>query len=289
MQLTPTAIFSSDNFIRWTIMWFLIFIFMPSLAFGQKPEDRFTEIRGKRQHILDVGTGTPAVVFVSGFGDRVSSWMTVQRKIAESTRTISYDRAGLGESQMLGANRSLDTIVHELNEILTLENVKPPYILVGHSYGGHIIRYFAHKHPANVVGLVLVDPTVEFMQEEFRRRKDPSDARRYDSLSEHWSDPNWSDGVRREAEFFKSNNNAIKNIPYNKDIPTTVISGMISAKPDLMFLEGINEMKIALHKQWVTDSPHIKHVLATKSGHYVQFDEPELVIQEVNRLLKVKR
>jgi pimeloyl-ACP methyl ester carboxylesterase len=270
---------------RFTSMIFLAI----TLACGQKPEDRFTDIRGTRQHLLDVGTGKPVAVFVSGFGDRVSSWMSVQRKVAELTRTLSYDRAGLGESEMLSENRSLDTIIFELNEILQKEKVQSPYILVGHSYGGHIIRYFAHKHPERVAGLVLVDATVEHMEDEFRRIKRPSEIKSYDSLSEHWRDPNWSEGVQREADYFKNNNNMIKDITFNKNIPATIITAMNTPKSNFKFLWDANEMKVSLHKRWVIESPHLKHIFANKSGHYVQFDEPQLVIEEIKTLVNAQR
>jgi pimeloyl-ACP methyl ester carboxylesterase len=251
----------------------------------KKPEDRFVEIRGKAQHILDVGSGSPVVVFVSGFGDRVSSWMNVQRKVAEKTRTLSYDRAGLGESEPFGKNRSLDSIIVELNEILETERVNPPFILVGHSYGGHIIRYFANQYPEKVAGLLLVDPTVEYMKEEFRRLKSPEDIRRYDSLSEHGKDPTWKEGVRNEADYFEQNNETIKGIPFGS-IPTTVITAMNTPEPTFDFLRGANEMKVTLHKRWVNDAPQIRHVFAEKSGHYVQFDEPDLVVAEILLLVQ---
>ena len=267
----------------------ILILLVIAVSCNQKPEDRFIEIRGKRQHLLDVGSGRPPVVFVSGFGDRVSSWMSVQRKVAEVTRTISYDRAGLGESEMLSANRSLDTLVFELNELLKKENVESPYILVGHSYGGHIIRYFAHKHPERVAGLVLVDATVEFMEDEFKRLKAPSEIKRYDSLVEYGRDPNWPDGVRRESDYFKQNNNMMKAIPFNKAIPGTIITAMKTPEASFEFLQGVNEMKVALHKRWVADSPHLKLVFANESGHYVQFDEPQLVIDEIKALVNAQR
>jgi pimeloyl-ACP methyl ester carboxylesterase len=264
----------------------IIFLAVLAVCCKPKPADRLIIIHGKSQHILDTGYGKPAVIFVSGFGDRVSSWMAVQPKIAEVTRTLSYDRAGLGESEMLGKDRSLDSIVFELNEILAAENIAPPYILVGHSYGGHVIRYFAHKQPEKVAGLLLVDPTVEYMEDEFKRLKTPAEVKSYDSIAERSRDSTWSEGVRREADFFKQNNNQIKGVPFNKAIPTTVITAMNTPEPTFKFLQGINEMKVTLHKRWSTESPHIRLVFANKSGHYVQFDEPELVITELMLLIR---
>jgi pimeloyl-ACP methyl ester carboxylesterase len=271
-----------------SVMRFVLFFFVVVItsACAQKPADRFTKVRGKSQHILDSGAGKPAVVFISGFGDRVSSWMKVQPRVAELTRTLSYDRAGLGESEALSADRSLDTLISELKEILTNEKLEPPYILVGHSYGGHMVRYFAHKYPQEVAGLVLVDATVEFMEEEFKRLKSPSEIRSYDSLSEHGKDPAWPEGVRKEADFFKSNNTTMKSVGFDKNIPCTIITAMNTPVSGFKSLQGTNEMKVTLHKRWVETAPHLKHVFAKNSGHYVQFDEPQIVIEEIEALVK---
>jgi pimeloyl-ACP methyl ester carboxylesterase len=263
----------------------ILLLVLLTICCKQKPADRFTQIRGKSQHILDLGAGKPAVVFISGFGDRVSSWSAVQKKVAEVTRTLSYDRAGLGESEMISKNRSLDSIVFELTEILAAEHVDPPYILVGHSYGGHFARYFAHKHPEKVVGLLLVDATVEYMEDEFRKLKTPEEKKKYDSLAERGHDP-WTEEVRNESNYFKLNNKRIKGLTFNSAIATTVITAMNTPDPAFDFLHGLNEMKVNLHKRWVTEFPHIRLVFANKSGHYVQFDEPELVINELILLIR---
>lgn len=263
----------------------ILFTTLLSISCSEKPADRFTYVFGKKQHILETGKGEPVVLFISGFGDRVSSWMSVQEHVAETTRTLSYDRAGLGESEMIGKNRCLDSMIHELVELLRVEKIKPPYILVGHSYGGHIARYFAHKHPDKVVGLVLVDATVEYMRDEFKRLKTAVEMRKYDSLVEHGRDPNWKEGVRNESDYFHVNNETIKGVRFNPSIPTTVITAMKTPEPSFDFLKGANEIKVALHKRWASEYPHIRLVYANKSGHYVQFDEPELVIREVLNLV----
>jgi len=175
--------------------------------------------------------------------------------------------------------------VFELIELLEKENVEPPYILVGHSYGGHIIRYFTHKYPERVAGLLLIDATVEFMEDEFKRTKSPAEIRSYDSLSEYGKDPNWPEGTRREADYFKVNNNTMKDIPFNKDIPATIITAMNTPESSFKFLKGVNEMKVTLHKRWVSESHHLKLIYANKSGHYVQFDEPQLVVDEIKAFI----
>jgi pimeloyl-ACP methyl ester carboxylesterase len=61
---------------------------------------------------------------------------------------------------------------------------------------------------------------------------------------------------------------------------------MNTPEPGFAFLQGVNDMKLTLHKRWAAESPHLKLVYANKSGHYVQFDEPQLVIEEINALVR---
>lgn len=267
----------------------IVILLLISIACSKKPEDRFIDIRGRRQHLIDMGEGIPVVVFVNGFGDRARTWMHVQPKVAKLTRTISYDRPGLGESEALSANRSLDTLVFELNQILQHENAEAPYVLVGHSMGGHIVRYFSHLHPDKVAGIVLVDATVEYMEDEFKRLKGPDDARKYDSLKVYGRDPNWPEGIRSEADYFEENNNKIKSIGFARHIPTTVITGMNMPESSFSFMKGVNDIKVTLHQRWVSEYPHIRHIFANASGHFVQHDEPQLVVDEILAIVERHR
>jgi alpha-beta hydrolase superfamily lysophospholipase len=262
--------------------------FILLLAVGciaKKDSSRFVVINGKAQHILDLGSGRPVVVFVTGFGDDLNSYDSVQKALSKITRTISYDRAGLGESELTVPNRSLDTLVFELSEILRLEKIPEPYILVGHSYGGHLIRYFAHVYPEKIGGMILIDPSVEYLDDEIRRSKTKAEIKSYDSLYEHGRDPSWAEGLSREANYFRANEKLIKNIQFPGNVPITVITAMNVPESSRPFLKGVNKMKVDLHKQWAVNSPHIRHVFAQKSGHYVHYDEPELVINEIKTVV----
>lgn len=265
---------------------FLI-IFLAKGCTSKKESNRFVHINGKDQHILDIGSGQPVVVFVTGFGDDLNSYDSIQKALSKITRTISYDRAGLGKSELTVRNRSLDTLVFELNQILTNENIPEPYVLVGHSYGGHIVRYFTHLYPEKVAGMLLIDPSVEYLDDEIRRSKAQAEIKSYDSLYEHGRDPSWAEGLKREADYFRSNETHIKTktIEFPAKVPTTVITAMNVPESSRSFLKGVNKMKVDLHKKWATSSPHIRHVLAQKSGHYIHYDEPELVINEIKTIV----
>ena len=111
-----------------------------------------------RLHYRCEGTGTPAVILEAGIAASSLTWSRVQPIIARSTRVCSYDRAGLAWSEATSSTRSMATLVSELRLLVEHAGVPPPYVLVGHSFGGLIIRAFARTHPSEVAGLVFVDP-----------------------------------------------------------------------------------------------------------------------------------
>ena len=113
--------------------------------------------QGTTLHVLDLGTGTPAVVLEAGIAASSLSWRPLQQELAQFTRVISYDRAGLGWSHPAARLRSLDELVAELH---TVSSGVAPFILVGHSFGGLIARAYAAQHPESLAGIVLIDPVL---------------------------------------------------------------------------------------------------------------------------------
>ncbi|MFZ0583640.1 MAG: alpha/beta hydrolase [Candidatus Acidiferrales bacterium] len=118
------------------------------------------DLNGHGLHLLSAGQGSPVVVFESGLMSTVLSWSEIQPEIAKATRVVCYDRAGLGWSDPGTPPRDAEHIVEELHHLLDLTRVPPPYVLVGHSFGGLTTRLFAARYPEEVIGLVLIDPVV---------------------------------------------------------------------------------------------------------------------------------
>jgi pimeloyl-ACP methyl ester carboxylesterase len=123
-----------------------------------------------RLHIRCEGEGGPPVIFDAALGGSSLSWSLVHPAVARVTRACSYDRAGFGWSDAGPLPRTAGRIADELHELLRAAAVPPPYVLVGHSYGGLVMRLYASRHPNDVAGLVLIesaipeewtDPTVE--------------------------------------------------------------------------------------------------------------------------------
>jgi pimeloyl-ACP methyl ester carboxylesterase len=122
------------------------------------PPGLLVDVGALRLHLHCAGSGTPAVVFDAAIGATSVSWTLVQPEVARVTRACTYDRAGLGWSEAGPMPRTAGRVAGELHALLQSANVPPPYILVGHSFGGLVIRIFAARHPQLVAGLVLVDP-----------------------------------------------------------------------------------------------------------------------------------
>ena len=116
---------------------------------------------GTRLNIYCMGSGSPAVVFDSGWEDWAPVWTIVQPEVAKWTRACSYDRAGAGFSDPGRMPRTSVRIADELHSALHNAGIKGPYILVGHAFGGDNVRTFAQRYTADVAGLVLVEADVE--------------------------------------------------------------------------------------------------------------------------------
>lgn len=116
---------------------------------------------GRSLNLLCEGRGAPTVILESGTGDGMAVWRWVQPVLAQHHRVCAYDRAGLGLSRPDLNDRDLNGIVSDLERLLASAHLRPPYLLVGHSFGGMVIRLYARRHPANVLGMVLVDPPSE--------------------------------------------------------------------------------------------------------------------------------
>jgi pimeloyl-ACP methyl ester carboxylesterase len=106
------------------------------------------------------GTG-PAVVFEAGLGLPGASWRPVADRLPADRAAMYYDRAGLGRSDPGTEPRTGSQQVRELDELLDVIDLAPPYVLVGHSAGAFVVRLYALRYPERVAGIVLVDPSHE--------------------------------------------------------------------------------------------------------------------------------
>ncbi len=122
------------------------------------PPGRLVDLTTHRMHVVEQGDSGPTVVLEAGLMSTVLSWTDLGRRLARSFRVVSYDRAGLGWSDLGPLPRTSDRIVDELHTLLQRAGAPSPYILVGHSFGGLTMPLFAARYPRETAGLVLIDP-----------------------------------------------------------------------------------------------------------------------------------
>lgn len=114
--------------------------------------------RGHSLYILEKGSGGPTVLFEAGIAATNLNWFHIQETVSRFTGTVSYDRSGLGWSSPCRTVRTPGNIAVELRDMLQCARIKPPYILVGHSFGGLVMHRYALLYPEHVAGVVLLDP-----------------------------------------------------------------------------------------------------------------------------------
>lgn len=124
------------------------------------PPERLIDVGGHRLHLLESRGGDATIVFEAGLMSTILSWSKLQRQLAHSYRVVSYDRAGLGWSDLGPMPRTAERIVDELHTLLQRARIPGPYVLVGHSFGGLTMPLFAAESPDETAGMVLVDPVV---------------------------------------------------------------------------------------------------------------------------------
>jgi pimeloyl-ACP methyl ester carboxylesterase len=122
-------------------------------------EGRWIDIgEGRRLYLLEKGSGETTVLFESGIAATNLNWCHIQEKVSSFSTTASYDRSGLGWSSPCRSPRTPTNIASELHQMLSEAGIKPPYVLVGHSFGGLVMRRFALLYPEEVTSIILVDP-----------------------------------------------------------------------------------------------------------------------------------
>jgi pimeloyl-ACP methyl ester carboxylesterase len=125
------------------------------------PLGQLIDIGGRRLHLHCAGKGQPTVVVENGSSGFSVEWVPVLAKVSKFTRICTYDRAGFAWSDPGPSINTVEQTMDDLHLLLRTASIPPPYILVGHSIGGMLIRAYQRRYPGEIVGMVLVDATPE--------------------------------------------------------------------------------------------------------------------------------
>ena len=132
-----------------------------AFAASPAPPGKLVDLGGHKLHVYCTGSGAPTVVVESGLGDFSIDWTLVQTRVMRFTRICTYDRGGYAWSDPGPKPRTFGQLNLELHDALAKLGERGPFVLVGHSFGGPVIRNFAAVYPADVAGMVLVDAAHE--------------------------------------------------------------------------------------------------------------------------------
>jgi pimeloyl-ACP methyl ester carboxylesterase len=253
----------------------------PVAASGRR--DGLVDVDGRDIYLSTLGTGGPTVVLESGANDSAAPWFAIESAVASFTRVCSYDRANTvaGASDPAPVPRTGEDLVADLHALLVAADEPGPYVLVGHSIGGHVIRLYASTYPDEVAGLVLVDASHE---QQFAR------------LQEMLSPEQWAamqqmiigiEGLDLEAMAAQVRD-ARAEAPL-EPMPLVVLSAGQGADPATLPPDWPVEEYAALWAELQEDLaglvPGSRHVVAEQSGHYIHQSQPDLVVEAIRAVV----
>jgi pimeloyl-ACP methyl ester carboxylesterase len=215
------------------------------------------------------GTGSPTILLEAGDNSDYRQWDLVRPRLSESTRTFAYDRSGLGQSDPASGCRGLDDLLGDLESLLQTADIEGPYILVGTSGGGFIMAGFGARHPEDIAGLVLVETPMALNADLY---PEVIDLIRCDA----------PENVERR-DYLTVEHSVWDNRAEIGDFPMVVITN--DWGPDADRDEATN---VEDQRGWLVLSPNSRQIVVT-SGHHVQENEPDLLVNEILSVLESSR
>lgn len=274
---------------------FSMLLLLATLVFTSCDDDHSFSISVKEE-MVDVGgyplftrtiknEETANIVLITGLAGMTEDWRSMEDDFAEVANVINYDREGIGRSPWQKRAKDSETVARELHALLTAKNIAPPYILVAHSLGGFYARAFTNLYKNEVEGVILVDPTPENLidsliamlppdvqagaREELRKQEEEA----LQQLPEG--------GIKEEVKAINTLYQQARNMNFTTDAPIAIISSMRLENGDTQISKETAKKQRDQLLEQISIGPN-KHYTTTKAGHFVQKDQPALVMEAVN-------
>ncbi len=309
IALSGVAVVSGIAFEQWS-RW--------SVNRDYQPVGRLIEVDGSNVHLNCTGNGAPTVVFESGMGDSSASWSEIQPEIAKTNRVCSYDRVGILWSDRRSESVTATGIVARLHNVLALASEVPPYVMVGHSLGGSLVRLYAGHYPQDVVGVVLIDSSHPDQEDRFSpevnevndikgmdralmsvkaatgimrlSQRDPYEEIIYEDLADMYYQPQSMPAVFAEMDASHQIHADAGQTTTFGDLPLIVLSA--GRKPTRL----PPEITPALWSQFEKTNSDLQTELAALStrgeqriiadaSHYIHWQDPEAVVQAIHDVI----
>ena len=229
-------------------------------------------VNGHRLFGLLSGEGETTVILDAGLGGTTEDWTKIQPEVANFSRVFSYNRAGLGQSEKAPTPRTCKDIVSDLRSLLLSANLRPPYILVAHSWSGINARWFASQYPDEIAGLVLIDAVHENKYEQFSKILTVEKANRMWAFVK---DPSKNDEhIDRIASIEQVRS---KQIMF--DFPLIILTRAADS-------DEMNEIETDLQAEFLKLSSNSRQYFSKQNDHFIQNAEPELVIDSIRQVVE---
>ncbi|RUT28647.1 alpha/beta hydrolase [Paenibacillus zeisoli] len=266
-----------------------------------QPPGQRLDIGGYKLHMVTQGksAGLPTVVLESGLGvpNPGDDWSKVQPELAKLTKVISYDRAGYGWSELADSERTASASAQDLHKLLQASGDPGPYVLVGHSYGGFIVQMFASLYPEDTAGLVLVDSSQVGQPLSF------SDWQLFLMQASRITGVNrliGALGLVTLPDQDSKSKDLFYQMAYNRNHTSELRNMMTKSKDQVQAAEsrGFHNLPLAVlavpneYSDWINLqkkmselSSHSSFQIVRNSTHFVQKDQPGLIINTVASML----
>jgi pimeloyl-ACP methyl ester carboxylesterase len=243
------------------------------------------------------------ILFESGGSAPLETWDPVLSKVASFAPVLAYDRSGTGQSPWDGKPPTPDHIGQRLQRLLATLKIAPPYVVVGHSWGGALVRYFAGRYPEQIAGVLYIDPldiTVTRADMVALFESFGAGAAEYDAFTTMMARFMASAPAPMRAEDAVLSNllNAdleSRGLPPPPRVPASVIiASRVGVPPQKglpfdtrAYAKALHEMKLKRLRTWVTNGGTFE--VAENAGHIVHVDAPALIIAAIRRLVERHR
>lgn len=245
-------------------------------------ETEVIELNGYSLSAMTCGNKKPTVIIEGGLACNKEEYFALQKRIFPDAKVITYDHAGIGESTISGNPRTLPFYIQELKAMLTRKGLEPPYIFIGHSFGGHIIRYFTDFYPKEVAGLVFLDAPHEDWFRHIRANWTVEEQEQYF----RWWNPEITSqdqivGIERVE--YDRNGDLIRDKVIPSNIPVLMFTGYNVGHFRKDAIGRVEDWRVwaQMQSSILFNVESAKQIIDSNSGHWPTRDKPEEVAREV--------
>lgn len=264
---------------------FLLLFFLGNLALAQAQQTKMINVGDHSLEMIQAGAGDYTIIFESGFGSNYKVWGNVASEVMSTNQVMLYSRAGTGKSQPNPQPQTLAAAVQDLSMLIEQAHLKPPFILVGHSYGAFIMRAYAAQHPDQVKGMVFVDPAHEKMLQRLKK-VNPAKAAKDIELQNSFVPDKFKQENELINKIFESG--ALPEFGELPQVPVVVLTSVQQREKPELFLHEPEGVKVwrSLHAEFFSQFTSGAHLVTAVSGHNIHREEPELVVNAINQVVQ---